>query len=422
MENKSLLKNKNFIFLMVAKIISLMGDQLQEFALELYILKETGSAAKFASVIIVAIIPTIILGPFVGVLVDRFDRKKIVVIGDFVNGIVIIVFAIIWITGGSISIGSIYVMVFIISIITACYDPATRTMMPSLVEKEKLLKANALNSGSSNAIGLLAPSLGSVLFVTIGLKYILIFNSISFILATILEINIKMPKMERRYEKLNVKQFFVEFKEGIKFIKANSFLSKLLLLALIVNIIISPIFGVGFPYILKSVFKVDDGKYGVFQSIISGATIIAPTICVFISKKLKLNKIIQVDLTVCSIFAIAISGIVSKTYIKMFDNNIIPYISLIVIGSIVMIVVTIVNISLNTLIQQVLPKDMMGRILAVLVSGTYISIAVGQCLYGVLFDIFSTNIIIFISGILMLAFTGFLSNSFRSFNQEYKSA
>lgn len=418
---KEILKNKNFVLLMIAKIISLMGDQLQQFALELYVLKLTGSATKFASVVVIGMIPQIILGPFVGVLVDRLDRKKIVVIGDFVNGIVIILFAIMWIMSGSISVNLIYALVFIISIITACYDPATRTMIPSVVKKEELLKANALNSSSSNIINLLAPTVGGILFVTIGLKYIVILNAISFMLATILELQINMPKMAKKSTKLNVKQFFCEFKEGISFIKANSILSKLLFLVLVINIMLSPIFSVGFPYMLKSILKVNDGQYGLFQSIEAVATLLAPVVCVVLSKRMKIGKIIEMDLIVCSIVSVIISLIISKMYIKMFNSNIIPYISLIAVAFVVVAVVSIVNIALSTLIQQVLPRDMMGRVLSVLVAGTSISIAVGQALYGILFDMFSTNIIVFISGVIMLIITCALINSFKYINKQSAS-
>lgn len=72
----NLLKEKNFSLLMFGKITSLIGSNMQSFALSLFVLSTTGSATKFASILAIALIPQLLLGPFAGVIVDWFYRKK----------------------------------------------------------------------------------------------------------------------------------------------------------------------------------------------------------------------------------------------------------------------------------------------------------------------------------------------------------
>lgn len=74
------LKNKNFLLLLLGKFISLVGDEFQDFALSLYVLEITGSAVKFASVLAVATIPKVIFGPICGVFSDWFDKKKLMIL------------------------------------------------------------------------------------------------------------------------------------------------------------------------------------------------------------------------------------------------------------------------------------------------------------------------------------------------------
>lgn len=103
-----LLKDKNFSLLMFGKITSLIGSSMQSFALSLFVLATTGSATKFASILSIALIPQLIFGPIAGVFVDRFNRKKILVILDLISGVVVSIFAVIYFITGELPIGYIY--------------------------------------------------------------------------------------------------------------------------------------------------------------------------------------------------------------------------------------------------------------------------------------------------------------------------
>jgi len=164
--NLELLKKKNFLLLMLGKIVSLIGSEMQGFALSLYVLKITGSATIFASVLSITIIPKLILGPIAGVLVDWFDRKKIIVYFDMLSGLTIGIYAILFMVNGVLSIGSIYVLSILLSLLSLIFQPAIRTIIPSIVKKEELVDANGINSIIMNIGSLMAPALAGILFGT----------------------------------------------------------------------------------------------------------------------------------------------------------------------------------------------------------------------------------------------------------------
>ncbi|WP_461612245.1 MFS transporter [Clostridium sp. Marseille-QA1073] len=157
------LEDKDFLLLMLGKLVSLIGSQMQSFALSLYVLKITGSATKFASVLAIALIPQLIFGPIAGVIADWFDRKKIIVLLDMLNGIMIGIFAIIYKINGGLSLLHIYVIVILMSIISTLFNPAINTVIPTLVKKEELVDANGINSFIMNLGNFIAPLLAGFL-------------------------------------------------------------------------------------------------------------------------------------------------------------------------------------------------------------------------------------------------------------------
>lgn len=239
--NLKLLKQKDFLLLMLGKLVSLVGSEMQGFALSLYVLKITGSATIFASVLSITIIPKLILGPIAGVLVDWLDRKKIIVYLDMLSGVIIGIHAILFMINGNLSLSSIYTLSILLSLISLIFQPAIRTTIPSLVKKEELIDANGINSIIMNIGSLIAPALAGILFGLYGLGAILIINSISFILSSISEMFINVPKINKKPEKINMNSFISDFSQGIKFIKSKKTIVSIISLSCIVNFVFAPI-------------------------------------------------------------------------------------------------------------------------------------------------------------------------------------
>lgn len=114
--NIKLLKQKDFFLLIMGETVSLIGTIMQNFALSLYVLAITHSTVKFASVTAITIFPKLILGPFSGVIADRFNRKKIIVGTDLINGILMGIYALLFFINGHLSLLSIYILVISITI------------------------------------------------------------------------------------------------------------------------------------------------------------------------------------------------------------------------------------------------------------------------------------------------------------------
>lgn len=400
--NIRLLKQRDFSLLMMGKLVSLIGSRMQGFALSLYVLKITGSATKFASVLAITLIPSLILGPVAGVFADWLDKKKTIVFLDMLSGIVVGIFAVVFRNSGELSIIYIYILVIMLSMISLLFGPAITTIVPTIVNKEELMEANSIQSFIMNIGNFIAPIIAGILLGAYGLYMVMVINSISFILSAVSEMFINIPKMNNGPKEFTVKSFLNDFSQGIEFIKSKKIILNIISLGVIVNFACSPIISIGIPYISKKVLKVTDSQYGLFQSILVISLLIAPFVCTLASQKIKIGKIVFLDIFIVSILFGLMAVVASPLYLDLFVGNFVPYSSMIIICFVLTIIISAGNIAMFTMLQQQVPLEIMGRVRSAMNTGTMAAIPLGQMLYGILFDKIDTWMCVGISAVLLL--------------------
>jgi len=396
-----LFKKKDFSLLMFGKLVSLTGTQMQEFALSLYVLKITGSATLFASVIIIAMIPQLLLSPIAGVFADWLDRKKVIVYLDVASSIVVAIFGVLFIINGKLSLLGIYILVILLALISVLYQPAIGTIIPTITKKEDLVDANGINSLVMVTGNLAAPLIAGILFGLYSLFVILIMNSISFFLAAMAELFIFIPKNNKMPEKVSFKTFKGDFLEGVKFIKERKLLLYIIILAPILNFVFSPLSSTGLIYIVKKVMKVSDMQYGVSQMVLVASMIISPFLTSKLAKRLSLGKILFLDVFVSSIIIAIMAIVPSHFYMNLFKGSLIPFISMLVLCFLMAAIMTTGNIALSAMFQQIVPIPMMGRVSSVMNTCCIACIPLGQVVFGVMFDKISASICVLVAALIL---------------------
>lgn len=415
--NLKLMKQKDFSLLILGKLVSLVGSNMQQFALSLYILAITGSATIFASILSISILPRLLLSPIAGVFGDWFDRKRTIVFLDFLNGLIIGIFAVIYIIGGGLSIPLIFLLVILLEITEMFFNSAMSAVLPSLVQKEELMEANSLNSLVMNMGNVLAPIIAAFLYASFGIKVILIVTSISFVLSAISETFINIPNTHKRPEKIDIKSFKTDLLEGIGIIKKDKLISTMIGLGTIINFSISPLFGIGLIYIIKEVLKVSDMQFGIFQMVISASMLLAPLLCGGIMKKIRIGRLTYISFITTAILIFIMSIFTSNFMINSFNTNMISYVGLLIVSFIIGLVITVINIAIGTLFNQVVPLDLMGRTSSVLNLAVTVFIPVGQMIFGLLYDIIIPGLVVIISGIILLIATAIYKRALLSYDQ-----
>lgn len=397
----TLLKNKDYSLLMIGKLVSLLGSNMLQFALSLYVLSLTGSALIFASMLSISILPRLLLSPIAGVFGDWFNRKKAIVFLDFINGTLIATFALIFLLNGGLSLLLIYAFVILLEIIEIFFGAAMAAVIPSMVKKEQLFAANSLQSLVLNFGQLLAPTIAALVYGFAGMLIVLIVTALCFVLSAISEIFIRIPKHTKQ-STFTLSHFKTDFIEGVKIIKSSKFILTILGLVAIINFTISPLFSVGLTFVVKETLKASDFQFGLFQTIFALASITAPILLGLGKKTKNVGTLLFRSFLLLSIIVLLIAIVPSDLLLAYFAPNVIPFIFLLVLLFFIGMLVTIVNITISTIFSQIVPLEAMGRASSVLTLASTILIPLGQIAFGFLFDNLAASYVIIICGLILL--------------------
>jgi MFS family permease len=173
----AVLRQRNFALLWFGGLISMAGDWVLRIGLPLYIYQLTGSTLATGIMFMAGMLPSLLLGSVAGVFVDRWDRKRTMVIA---NGLLAVSLLPLLLVRSVEWVWIAYIAAFVQSCIAQFFDPAESAMLPLLVGEEDLPTANALNALNNNLARLIGPAVGGVVLAVGGLTAVALVDAASF--------------------------------------------------------------------------------------------------------------------------------------------------------------------------------------------------------------------------------------------------
>ncbi|KMP95969.1 MFS transporter [Bacillus cereus] len=378
---------KDFHLMVSGQIITILGSTLLRFALSLYVLDITGRADIFAELYAVTSIP-FLLAPLGGAIADRFNRRNVMVIFDFINAAIVLSFIVLLLTE-SVSILMIGTIMFLLAVVSAMYAPVVMASIPQLVPEKKLEQANGIVNGVQALSNIVAPVLGGILYGIIGLKMLVIISCLAFFLSAILEMFITIPFIKRIQEGHIVPIIVKDMKEGFLYVLKQSFILKAMLLAALLNLILTPLFVVGGPIILRVTMQSSDTMYGIGMGLIDFATILGALSIGFFAKKLQMKTLYNWMLIIA---LLVIPVALSVTPFTLNLGYYPPFILFILSSLLIAMIMTIVSIYVITVVQKKTPNENLGKVMAFITAVSQCMAPIGQVVYGFMFERFSTKI------------------------------
>lgn len=378
---------KDFHLMVSGQIITILGSTLLRFALSLYVLDITGRADIFAGLYAVTSIP-FLLAPLGGAIADRFNRRNVMVILDFINAAIVLSFIVLLLTE-SISILLIGTIMFLLAVVSAMYAPVVMASIPQLVPEKKLEQANGIVNGVQALSNIVAPVLGGLLYDIIGLKMLVITSCFAFFLSAILEMFITIPFIKRIEEGHIVPTIVKDMKEGFLYVLKQPFILKAMLLAALLNLILTPLFVVGGPIMLRVTMQSSDTMYGIGMGLIDFATILGALSIGFFAKKLQMKTLYNWMLIIA---LLVIPVALSVTPFTLNLGYYPPFILFILSSLLIAMIMTIVSIYVITVIQKKTPNENLGKVMAIITAISQCMAPIGQVVYGFMFEGFSTKI------------------------------
>lgn len=382
---KEKLFTRNFTLLILGQVSSLTGNYTLKFALSMYVLEQTGSASIFAGMLSAALLPTVLLSPFGGILADRANRKHIMVALDALSGLSVLAAGLLLPLGrGLWVIGALLVL---LSVLAAFESPTVQACVPQMVSPQNLVQGNAVVSQVSAVTSVATPFLGSLFYTAFGIGPVFAAAVVCFWLTALLEcmIRLEYQKPPRTAgigaivrEDLAVSAHFLR--------REQPDILKLLLLAALAGMFVSGTAVVGFPYLVRTVLGLSATYYGAAESAMGAAAILGSLCAGLLGKKLRVRDLSAIFLSFgLSLFPIGLSFLLPVGRMARYGV-------LLFFFCVCQLGVCIFSTYAITLIQQRTPKQLMGKVMSCVFTLSMCAQPVGQVVYGALFDCFFDSV------------------------------
>lgn len=167
--------------LWVGETITTFGSQLMRFALGVWVYQHTGSVVEFASLMVVGLVAQLIATPFAGNIVDRMDRRRVIITCDCISALTSVVI-IGLLSFDRLAVEHLYALAMVTAFVSAFLEPAAATTVGTLLKDEQLMRGSGMMGLSATALGIVTPTLAGALVVMIGLEGVAILDLVTFLL------------------------------------------------------------------------------------------------------------------------------------------------------------------------------------------------------------------------------------------------
>lgn len=398
-------EKRNMLLTLLGLGVSGLGSNLYTFAISYYILSMTGSATSFAVSLVVSVLPRIVLSPIVGNIVDRMNRKTLVVLADLFSGIVM--FGLYFITMGSeLSITYIYVGSFFLSVFQVLLSTSFTASFAAIVSDKYLTKLNSFAQVNESIIQIGAPIFGGIIYGVLDIRMFLFINAVSFILSSFTELFIDFRFNSKLAGNDKVQKSFVEnFVEGYKYVKSEKMYLSMAIYSLVINFFMSA-FGVILPFTLITIHKFEPTTIGLIQAAFPVGVLV---VSIYIgSKDIQFTKALFARGIVIMAAMLSVFAVPSLPMVDFGKLTSIYYgLIFIVLAGVAMTI----NIPLGVKLQSSVDEAYRGRFFGFLGSVSQGVMPISYILVGFLIGFIPTYVILFVSTISLFIITIHIRNN-----------
>jgi MFS family permease len=415
--------SRNFILYAAGRIVSLMGSGIQNVAIPLYILRTTGSGLAMGTFAFVQLLPRIIIMPLGGVIGDNFNRKKIMVLMDFLCGFISLILAAA-VINGYISLTILFIGQIFLSAFSSIFDASTAAMLPEIISKDNLLKGNSVLGSINSATYIIGPIAGAALFGFFGIRIVLFINGVSFIASAISEIFIKYYPQEES-KSITVEKVKEDIIEGFNFIKDADGILPLIYFAAVANFFGVASITVILPYIFVEGLGFSDSQFGVLQASVMIGIFLGNILLSIVSQKLNKKKIVVYGLTAQAGLFFIIGIFFYPWVIRTFGMGSIYLFGILLIFLVMFGVANaFINTSINTNLQLMIPNRVRARVLSAYSFGMQVISPLGVFVAGIALELIKYYNLFMTCTVMILIATGiFFKNApEESYNPQNKKA
>ena len=390
---KDVFTQKEYLKHIIANSISRFGDSIDAIAFTWLVYAITGSAAWSAIVFAINQLPSVLIQPFVGPVIEGMNKKKVMIITDFIRGGIIIGLVILYLTE--------YLNPWVLLLFTFCNStveafsmPAFTAVVPKIIEEKYYTYGTALSSTISTIVQLAGTAAGGVIIGVWGVETAILIDGVSFFAAGLLRTFLRLDEKNLRKGKLEFKEYFETLKEGAVYIKKQPVIYNFCLMAIITNAILVPINSLQTPLITE-VMGQGSELLSVFSMAMFIGMLIGSVVFPLIMEKMQVRTVVVITgISIGSTFFLYTMGI----YVQ---GNIVAIYLLTMIASVILgISTSMLSSVLNVQFMKVVSQEYLARVAAIFSAGACAATPIVSMLVSVVSTQLTVLQIFFISGIL----------------------
>lgn len=380
-----------FFLIWTGQAFSLFGSALVRFALIWWLTLQTGKATTVAIAVIITGVPTIIIGPFAGVIADRFSRRLVLIFADSLIAISTAFLILLFVVDKA-NIQSVYLVMLIRASGSAFHMPTMHASTTMLVPHHFLVRVASLNQLVEKAASFGAPPLAAFLLLIADVRGVLYIDVLTAILAIGPLIFTRIPQPRRDTQEEGIRSMLADLAEGFKFAWRSKGVRYLLLTILIGAIFMFPAFNL-FPILISAVFKGGAMHLGVFEAIYAFAGIAGAAVLIaWGGFKRKIKTSLLGTSIVCG-GMLMLSVVPANLFL----------LSLVAIG-IVGFGLPIHGSPLHAIYQTVVPRQKQARFFAIQEAAINTSLPISMVIGGRIADVYGIRTVYYIATAAMIFF------------------
>ena len=339
----------NFILLWQGQLVSIFGDVVYAIALRFWVLGATGSTALMGALMAASTLPRILVSPFAGVFVDRFDRRALMIWMDAVRGAAVVAVALAAF-GGFLQVWMVFAAGVVLGICGAFFTPAVSAIIPDITAREKIVQANSVFGMLQPAGNIVGNAAGGVLFSALGAPFLFLFNGLSYLFSAASLLFTRIPRVVHARA---MARFRDDLRAGLAFVWKIRGLRLLLLTAAVLNFFASMAIMLFLPFFQRNP-GLGAARYGVAMAVFTAGSLIGMALTASLKiparRRFLLFVLFGIEETVCLV-AFPFSGSFGLSIVLLgaagFGN-------------------AIINVFIMAVMQLAVPQEMRGKVFSLL--------------------------------------------------------
>jgi DHA3 family macrolide efflux protein-like MFS transporter len=381
---------QSYLFFWSGQLFSLLGSSIIQFVIVWWIAEGTKSPTIVSIVFFLGSLPMVIIPPIIGVFIDRWNRKLTIAIADSLQASITFLIIIFFVFDIA-NIWLVMTMNFFRGVCQSIHFPTVNVIIPLMIPKKNLSRMNAINYFFTGIIRVIGPIVAGTLLIFFTIEQILWADIITYFIAIIPLIIIKIPTINSKRDQASKKSFFKDFKSGISVLKSVKSLLILIIFISVINLLNMPFTTQMSLFIILN-HSGGNIQYAMVSAFLQGGIVIGALIA--LSKKNWKHK----ELIILYSTLIGVAGYSLTTFAPK-GNFIVIGIGALIHAS----MIPIANTMFLTIFQTKVPSEAQGRVFSIIASTAAAVTPLGMLISGPLAEVFGIVIVFLFSLYLQFA-------------------